>query len=143
MGSGTVTLAEGSLQDVLCVPDILMNLLSIYQICHSSFGKIEFSPHDVVIWDLHDLEMIVATGSVDSASCLYRFDGFESSDDTGSCLVAHANLVSRLWHERFGHVNYRYLQQIILGLPHIFYPDGVCQGFSILGKQHRDSFPHG
>jgi hypothetical protein len=49
--------------------------------------------------------MIVATGSVDSASRLYRFDGFESSDDTGSCLVAHADSVSRLWHEHFGYVN--------------------------------------
>ena len=64
---------------------------------HSSSGKtIEFSPHDVVIQDLHDSEMIVATGSVDSASRLYRFDGFESSNDVGSCLVVHAESISRL-----------------------------------------------
>ena len=110
MGFGFVTLAKGFLQDVLFIPDISMNLLSIYQIYHSSSGKtIEFSPHDVVIQDLHDSELIVATGSVDSASHLYRFDGFESSDDTGSCLVAHANLVRRLWNEHLGHVNYKYL----------------------------------
>ena len=63
----------------------------------------------MVILDLHDSKMIVATGSVDFASRIYRFDGFESCDDTCSCLVAHANLVSRLWHEHLGHVNYIYL----------------------------------
>ena len=110
MGFGSVTLAGGSLQDVLYVLDISMNLLSIYQICHSGSGKtVEFSPHDVVIRDLHDSEMVVATGSVDFASCFYRFDGFESSDDTGSCLIAHEDLVSRLWHGCLGYFNYRYL----------------------------------
>ena len=105
--SGIVALVGGSLQDVLYVPDISMNLLSIYQIFHSSSGKtIEFSPHDVVIRDLHDPEMIVATRSADYASCLYRFNGFESSDDTRSCYVIHVDLVSKLWHEHFGHVNY-------------------------------------
>ena len=75
----------------------------------------------------------MATGSIDSTSRLYRFDGFKSSNDTGSCFVAYANIVSRLWHEHFGHVNYRYVQQmstqaLVLGLPHISCIDGVCQG---------------
>ena len=110
MGSSSIALDGGSLQDVLCVLQILMNLLSIYQICHFGPGKIvKFSPHDVAIWDLHNSEMVMATRSVDSTSGLYRFDGFESSDDTGSCLVPHANLISRLWHEHLGHVNYKYL----------------------------------
>ena len=61
-----------------------MNLLSIYQIFHSGSSKIvEFSPHDVVIQDLYDSEMVVATRSVDFASHLYQFDGFESFDDRG------------------------------------------------------------
>ena len=92
LGSGTVTLAGGSLQDVLCVPDMSMNLLSIYQIFHSGSRKtIKFSPHDVVIRDLHDPDMIVATRSDDSVSLLYRFDGFEPSEDIGSCYVAHVD----------------------------------------------------
>ena len=49
-GLETISLEGGSLQDVLLVPAISMNLLSIFQIFHSIFGKkIEFSPHDVVI----------------------------------------------------------------------------------------------
>ena len=63
----------------------------------------------MVIGGFHDLEMILATGSVDFASCLYRFYGFESFDDIGSCYVVHVDLVSKLWHECFGHLNYRYL----------------------------------
>ena len=95
---------------MLLDPDILTNLLSVYQIFHSGSGKtVEFSPHDVVIRDLHDPDLVVATRSVDFASRLYRFDGFESSDTIGSSLIAHVDSVSRLWHECFGHVNYRYL----------------------------------
>ena len=49
-GSRTISLEGGSLQDVLLVPSISLNLLSIFQICHSGSGKtVEFSPHDVVI----------------------------------------------------------------------------------------------
>ena len=60
---------------------ISTNLLSIFQICHSSSRKkVEFSPHDVVIQDPHDPELIVAIGSVDLQSHLYQFDGFKSSD---------------------------------------------------------------
>ena len=33
-------------------------------------------------------------------------------------------------------------QALVLGLPKISCTDGVCQGCA-LGKQHRDSFPHG
>ena len=127
---------------------ISMNLLSIFQICHSGSRKIvEFSPHDVVIRDLHHPNLIVAIGSVDLQSHLYHFDGFESSDSTGVSLVAHADTVSKLWHERLGHVNYRYLQQmstqgLVIGLPQISCTDGVCQGCA-LGKHHRDPFPSG
>ena len=110
MGSSSIALVEVSLQDVLYVFDILMNLLSIYQIFHSGFGKtVEFSPHDLVIRDLHDSKMVVATRSLDSTSHLYRFDGFESINETLSCIVAHVDSISRLWHENFGYVNYRYL----------------------------------
>lgn len=62
---------------------------------------VEFSPHDP--------DLVVATGSVDLDSRLYQFDGVESPDGSGVSLIAHADSVSRLWHECFDHVNYRYL----------------------------------
>ena len=43
-GSGTVQLDDGYINNVLLVPEISANLLSIYQIFHSGDGKIvEFS----------------------------------------------------------------------------------------------------
>jgi len=122
-GSSIVSLDGGCLHDVLFVPKILTNLLSIYHIFDSGSGKtVEFSPHDVVIRNLHDLDVVLATGNVDFASQLYIFDGFESSNSSGSSIIAHADLVSKLWHEHLGHVNYIYLQQmssqaLVIGLP--------------------------
>ena len=53
VGFGTIHLDNGQFNDVLCVPTLSCNLLSVYQITHSGEGKIvEFSPHDVVIKDL-------------------------------------------------------------------------------------------
>ena len=49
-GSGSVKLDDGCFNNVLLVPEISANLLSIYQICHSGDGKtIEFSPNNVVV----------------------------------------------------------------------------------------------
>jgi hypothetical protein len=46
VGSGTIQVDNCHFNDVLCVPTISCNLLSIYQITHSSEGKtVEFSPH--------------------------------------------------------------------------------------------------
>ena len=55
VGTGTVHLDNGQFNDVLCVPTLSCNLLSVYQITHSGEGKIiEFSPYDVVIKYLRD-----------------------------------------------------------------------------------------
>jgi hypothetical protein len=62
-------LDDGCINDVLLVPDISTNLLSIYQICHSGDGKtIEFSPNDVVIRELHNPDIVVSSGRVDHSS---------------------------------------------------------------------------
>jgi hypothetical protein len=101
VGSRTYQVDNGHFNDVLCVPSLSCNLLSVYKITHSGQGKIvEFSPHQV------DL--------------------------------------SKLWHERFGHLNYRSLQQLcnqqmVISLPLVSCTDGVCAG-CVLDKHHRDSF---
>jgi hypothetical protein len=65
VGSGTVQVDNGHFNDVLCVPSLSCNLLSVYQITHSGEGKtIEFSPHQVVIKDLKDPQHVLATGIV-------------------------------------------------------------------------------
>ena len=50
LGSGTISLEGGSLQDVLLVLANFTNLLFFFQIFHSGSSKtVEFSPHDIII----------------------------------------------------------------------------------------------
>jgi hypothetical protein len=91
VGSGIVQVDNGHFNDVLCVPSLSCNLLSIYQITHSGEGKtIEFSPHQVVIKDLKDPKHVLATGIVDDIIRLYKFDNFGSLVFS-SVFVSHAN----------------------------------------------------
>jgi hypothetical protein len=130
VGSGMVQVDNGLFNDVLCVPSLSCNLLSIYQITHSSEGKIvEFSPHQVVIKDLKDPKHVLATEIADDITRLYKFDNFRSSSFS-SVFVVHSDDLSKLWHERFGHLNYRSLQQLcnqqmVTGLPLVSCRDGV------------------
>jgi hypothetical protein len=59
---GIVHVDNGHFDDVLCVPSLSFNLISVYQIIHLDVGKIvEFSPHQVVIKDLKDPKHVLAT----------------------------------------------------------------------------------
>jgi hypothetical protein len=143
-GSRTVQVENGHFNDVLCVPSLSCNLLSVYQITHSGEGKtVEFSPHRVVIKDLKDPKHVLATGIVDDITRLYNFDDFGSSSFS-SVFVAHSDDLSKIWHERFGHLNYHSLQQLcnqqmVNDLPLVSCRDGVCAS-CVLDKHHRDSF---
>jgi hypothetical protein len=62
VGSRTIQVYNGHFNDVLCVPNLSCNLLSVYQITHSHEGKtVEFSPHQVVIEDLKVPKHVLAT----------------------------------------------------------------------------------
>ena len=59
-------------------------------------------------------------------------------------LLIHANEGSNIWHERFGHFNYKYLsdlseKEMVIGLPNIKFSKGFCQG-CILGKHPEHKF---
>ena len=62
-----------------------------------------------------------------------------------SCFVSAEKEVSKLWHDRYGHLNYGSLKllsnkRMVHGLPQIDLVDGVCEDCQF-GKQHRSSFP--
>jgi hypothetical protein len=143
-GSRIVQVENGHFNDALCVPSLSCNFLSVYQITHSVEGKtIEFSPHQVVIKDLKDLKNVLAIEIVDDITRLYKFDNFGSSYFS-SVFVAHSDDLRKLWHEQFGHLNYRSLkqlcnQQMVIGLPLFSCRDGVCAGF-VLDKHHQHNF---
>jgi hypothetical protein len=124
---------------VLCAPS-----LSVYQITHLGEGKtIEFSPHQVVSKDLKYPKHVLAIGIANDITRLYKFDNFGSSSFP-SFFVAHSNDLRKLWHEWFGHLNYRSFQQLcnqhmMTDLPLVSCRDGVCVG-CVLDKHHWDSF---
>ena len=71
----------------------------------------------------------VATGEVNHRSSLYTF--YEFIEPDSALLLTHADDSSRLWHERFGHLNFRYMEQLykqgmVIGFPNIYFSKGVC-----------------
>jgi hypothetical protein len=83
---GRVDLGHGLFQDVLHVPNISMNLLSIYQITHSgSRKKVEFTPDSVIIYDLLNGSKIFI-GEVNHHSRLYTFSHFTHKSNYASLL---------------------------------------------------------
>jgi hypothetical protein len=84
-GEGRVELHNGSFENVLHVPKLSMNLLSVYQITQKG-KKVEFTSDSVSVIDMHD-NSIIAIGEVDHKSRLYKFTNF--SDNDSSILLTH------------------------------------------------------
>jgi hypothetical protein len=140
---GRVELPNGIFENVLHVPKLSINILSVYQITQTS-KRIEFTSDSITVLDMHD-SSIIAVGEVDHKSQLYKFTKFTDYDS--SLLLTHANDSSRVWHERFGHLNFRYMQRIskqgmLKGFPYIQFSEGVCEG-CILGKHPKEKFEKG
>ena len=95
-GKGRVELLHGSFEDVLHVPKLLVNLILVYQITHSSTGKrVEFTPDVVNIYGLHSSSKI-ATDEVNNGVRLYTFSEFIKFES--SILLTHIDDSNRLWH---------------------------------------------
>jgi hypothetical protein len=84
-GEGRVEIHNDSFENVLHVPKISMNLLSVYQITHKG-KKVGFTSDLVSVIDMHD-NSIIAIGEVDHMSSLYKFTKF--FDDDSSILLTH------------------------------------------------------
>ena len=66
---------------------------------------------------------------------------------TSLALLTHSNTQSKLWHDRFGHLNYRYLQQLnskemVIGLPQVQFSKGVCPGCEV-GMHPKEKYDKG
>jgi hypothetical protein len=141
-GKGKIELTNGSFENMLHVPKIFVNLLSMYQMTNSSTGnKFVFTPNFVDIYNMQTNSR-VATGEVNHQSRLYTFSKFIEPDF--SLLLTHADESSRIWHERFGHLNFKYMQhlskhRLVDGLPDIHFSNGLCEG-CVLGKHPQEKF---
>jgi hypothetical protein len=84
-GEGRVELHNGSFENLLNVPNLSMNLLSVYQITQKG-KKVEFTSDSVLVTNMHD-NSIISIGEVDHKSRFYKFTKFY--DDESSFLLTH------------------------------------------------------
>jgi hypothetical protein len=107
-GKGRIEITNGSFENVLHIPKLSINILSMYHMKNSSTeNKFIFTPNPVDIYDMKTNSR-VATGEVNHQSMIYTFFEFIEPDFT--LLLTHVDERSRIWHERFGHLNFRYIQ---------------------------------
>jgi hypothetical protein len=109
-GKGRIELTKKSFENVLHVPKISTNILSVYQMTNSDIGKILiFTPNAVDIYDMQTNSR-VATFEVNHQSRLYTFSEF--IEPYFALMLTHADERSRIWHESFRNLNFRYMQQL-------------------------------
>ena len=85
-------------------------------------------------------------GFANHDSILHKFSHFLTYSQ-GNVILSHANETSKLWHERYGHLNYRYLQALskesmVEGLPTIKFSNGTCKG-CVVGKHVERKYEKG
>ena len=75
-GKGRIDLDHGQFSDVLYVPGLASNLLSLYQMTHTgSPKKVIFSPDEVEIIEISS-GRVIAKGVVNHAQKVYMFSHF-------------------------------------------------------------------
>jgi hypothetical protein len=117
----------------------------MYQMKNFGTGKKFVFTTDVVeIYDMQTNSKF-ATGEVDHQSRLYTFSKFIEPDFTLLC--THVDESSRICHERFGDLNFRYMKHLsnkilVYGLPDIHFSKGIYEG-CVLGKHPQEKFDKG
>lgn len=153
MGNGVIFQAQGLgtigvqtkqgmkfICDVLFVPDLDQNLLSLGQLLEHKYA-LNFDDHECCIYDKKNGRQLVMKIQMQAnRSFPIKFNYSENQ-----ALKVNVNEDSWLWHKRYGHLNFhslKVLQQrgMAYGLPRIEEKHEVCEGCA-LGKQHRQPFP--
>ncbi|KAA3461320.1 Retrovirus-related Pol polyprotein from transposon TNT 1-94 [Gossypium australe] len=145
MGKGEVTIqmkinVVHTISNVLFVPDLKTNLLSIGQLQENGY---KISINDVVCRIQYEKLGLIA--QVDMTP--NRMFPLYLHTVTNSCFLARLEDESWLWHFWYGHLNFgglKILQQknMMTGLPHIQTPSQVCEE-CVISKQHREPFQKG
>jgi hypothetical protein len=142
---GRVELTNESFENVLHIPKLSVNLLSMYRMTNFGTGKrFIFRPNAMDIYDMQTNSK-VPTSEVNHQSRLYTFSKFIEPDF--ALLLTHVDESSRIWHERFEHLNFRYMQQpskhgVVDVLPDIHFSKGICEG-CVFGKHPQEKFDKG
>ena len=123
VGKDTTQFEHNVLNNALYVPSLAADLLSVYQMTHTGSPKrVLFEPDTIDISYISSRKMI-AKGVANHASKAYEFSHFFPYSHQSS-LLTHDNETIRLRHERFGHLNFKYLQQL--------HNEGMVEGFLLV-----------
>ena len=110
-----------------------------------SLKRVTFKSDPVEIIE-KDTGRLITKGIANRATKAYEFSHFLLVSPPTS-LLTHANNTNNIWHERFGHLNFKYLHQLhnekmVEGFPLIQTLDGVCHGF-LVGKHPEKRYEFG
>ncbi|KAH9681306.1 hypothetical protein KPL71_026926 [Citrus sinensis] len=127
------------ISDVLYVPNLTQNLLSVGQLIQKGF-PIYFDDEKCKIIDKTNNHTV----AVVEMSKNKVFPLVMPLDENVALKTENSDL-SNLWHLRYGHLNYKGLnllkqKNMVIGLPDIGRYEKVCEG-CIYGKMHRLPFP--
>ena len=131
----------GTLTNVLYVPKLAVNLLSVPQLVQKGMD-VNFSKGRCSIVSPHG--EVLGKATLDGN--MYKLHTKDVEMACKAKVVATPAKEAQLWHERFGHIGMQSLEQLarkglVQGLPQILGPlESVCAG-CMKGKQARDSFP--
>jgi hypothetical protein len=145
IGKGRIELTNETFENVLQVPKLSVNILSVYQMKNSGTGsKVIFTLDAVDIYDM-EINSRVAIDELNHHSRLYTFSEFIEPDY--ALLLTHADESSRIWNERFGNLNFIYMQQfskqiLVDGLSDIHFSKGIYER-CVLGKHPQEKFDKG
>lgn len=114
---GDITLNSGNTEievnRVLHVPDIAVNLLSVYQICANG---------NTVHFDENGCKVKNADGAA-IAYCDQRDGVYVLNKSNEKCMVAKSRVNGLTWHRRLGHINYNALMKMKQHVPGIDFED--------------------
>ncbi|MCO5550454.1 hypothetical protein L7F22_003941 [Adiantum nelumboides] len=148
VGKIVLTAANGSsftLVDALYVPGIKKNLLSVSALARLGL-VVKFVDDRCTVHDLSSGDEIVASGIL--CRGLYKLTLYDKCGQNFANAVVDTKAISdaKLWHARFGHLNFASLLRLqkfdmVASLPPLEAPiKHVCEG-CILGKMQRSKFP--
>jgi hypothetical protein len=138
MGESTYKLDLGTLmrmKDVLYVPGLTKNLLSISSLDNKSF-RFAFIDGEVLMW--------TKGKTIEYAIVIGTEEGDKLKGHSDAALTHSIEIPCELWHRRLAHINYKtlpYVRKIVTGLPQFKVDhEGVCKGCAQM-KDHKESFP--
>ncbi|MCO5612030.1 hypothetical protein L7F22_066292 [Adiantum nelumboides] len=148
VGKIVLTAANGSsftLVDALYVPGIKKNLLSVSALARLGL-VVKFVDDRCTVHDLRFGDEIFASGIL--CRGLYKLTLYDKCGQNFANAVVDTKAISdaKLWHARFGHLNFASLLRLqksvmVASLPPLEAPvKHVCEG-CILGKMQRSKFP--